>query len=157
MVSAGVKELLRSRSANGAKSNFMQWHSAGEMINRFRVSPSVGAVPSSPQSQREQALGQLAGSSLLACSAAEPGGAPCSLKKSQVLGKGEKKFFRAGVSIPMPGRASPAAQVSPHGRPGSASPPMLNEVSASGEMPIRSRHSREHSSAALRQGNDFRD
>lgn len=50
VVSAGVKELFRSCSANSPKSNFMQWHSAGEMINGFRVSPSEGAVPSSPSS-----------------------------------------------------------------------------------------------------------
>lgn len=115
MVSAGVKELLRSCSANGAKSNFMQRHSAGEMINGFRVSPSAGAVPSSPQSRRDRALGQPAGSSLLARSAAQPGKAPCSLKLSWDLGKG-KMFFRAGISILMPGRASPGAPAVPAAR-----------------------------------------
>lgn len=121
-VSAGVKELLRSHSANGAKSNFMQRHSTGEMINGFHVSPSVGAVPSSPRSWREWAPGQPGGGLLPAHSAAEPSRAPCSFKRSWDLGKGEKKFLRAGVNIPMPGRASPAAWVSPPGHPGSASP-----------------------------------
>lgn len=151
MVSAGVKELLRSRLANGVKSNFVHWHSAGEVINRLRVPPSVGAVPSSPWGWRERALGQPAGSSLMAVrqSLAQLPETVLGCRQGREASQGQREH--AGAR-----QGQPKCSGEPVWMPRQHQPPMPNQVSAIGEMPIQSHHSREHSDAALRQDNDFK-
>lgn len=106
------------------------------MINGFHVSPAVGTVPSSPEVRGTRSW--LAMQSPL-----------CYLKQSQDMGKEEKKFFSTGFSIPVPGRASPATQVSSLRHLEVPGPHSHGSSSQQGDADS---DSREHSSTVLRQG-----